>query len=132
MVSERGNRDFIASIVFLAYDDAISKDKSRDPAGARRFINPANDLFCTFCSLIDLDPDWVANGLQKKIADYDAQHPQQLVYKETYRGRKMDFQSYKTSREATQRAWCERRQKDPRQKAGKSRAFQESNNKTGS
>lgn len=49
-------RDLISAIIYQAYVD-----------GAINFIDVKNKVFRTYCLLIDLNPEYVANKLRKAI-----------------------------------------------------------------
>jgi hypothetical protein len=60
-------RALISAILAQAFNDAISPYRSDEPDGARRFINPNNELFAHYCHLIDLDPEYMAEKMQANI-----------------------------------------------------------------
>ena len=60
-------RRLISAILAQALTDAQSSYRGDEPDGARRFINADNELFCTYCYLIDLEPEYVARKMQETI-----------------------------------------------------------------
>lgn len=57
----------IAAILDQAFSDALSSGREANPIGARRFIYHDNKLFVHYCTLLDLDPEYVAKKMQEKI-----------------------------------------------------------------
>jgi hypothetical protein len=62
-----GCRSLVAAILHQAFTDATSPYRADEPEGARRFINPNNELFAHYCHLIDLDPEYMAQKMQSEI-----------------------------------------------------------------
>ena len=69
--NEEANKSLVVSILWQAYQDAISKNKANNPLSARHFIDKNNPLFIHYCELLEFDPDWMADNMQKKIAEHD-------------------------------------------------------------
>lgn len=60
----KGCRNVIAGILIQAFLDSFSRNRNDDSEGAKRFINHRNPLFITYCELLDLNPEYVAEHMQ--------------------------------------------------------------------
>ena len=62
-------RAFISAILVQAFNDALggSGIKIQDKMSALRFIDSENEMFCMYCSLLDLDPEYTAVVMKKQI-----------------------------------------------------------------
>ena len=66
-----GCRALIAAVLDQAFSDAISLKPAFGYVAARRFIDETNRLFCDYCYLLDLDPQYVARKMQQRIRRAD-------------------------------------------------------------
>lgn len=60
---EKRCRDLIAAIIYQAFIDA----KYNNLVGAKHFIDVRNQTFVMYCELLDYDPEFIADKLQKGI-----------------------------------------------------------------
>jgi hypothetical protein len=72
-MNTEGEKALIAAILTQAYCDACSLSSKDDPEGAKRFIDANNKLFCDYCYLLDLDPVYTAEMMQKRIINKSTQ-----------------------------------------------------------
>lgn len=70
-LNHEGNRFLVAAVLEQAYSDATSSQKANDYVGARRFINANNKLFCFYCELLEMNPEWVAKKMNERIEEHD-------------------------------------------------------------
>jgi hypothetical protein len=86
--NHEGERALIGAIFDQAYTDAISVDKSCNSRAARLFISNDCELFRIYCELLDMNPEYVARRMQKRIADHDAMMIDRMLHPENYKPKK--------------------------------------------
>lgn len=69
--NEPGNRNLVAAILEQAYSDAISNLAANQSEQARNFINENNEIFCQYCELLGMLPEYVARKMKKRIWEKD-------------------------------------------------------------
>jgi hypothetical protein len=60
-------RALVAAILCQAVSDAMSKDPICKPEQAFLFLNKNNKLFCDYCILIDLEPEWAERKIKEQM-----------------------------------------------------------------
>ncbi len=64
---EYGERGLISAILIRAFNDALGKSTPTDKASALRFINKDNELFCFYCEILSLDPEYVVRKFRNHL-----------------------------------------------------------------
>lgn len=70
-MDDHNHKALIASIVQQACNDACSLDPLCNAENAREFLQTDNELFCSYCYWLDIDPEWAVPFLHKKIIEVE-------------------------------------------------------------
>ena len=74
-----GCRALIFAILDQAYKDAISFKPEDNADEARRFISKNDEMFCYYCNLISLDPEYVARKMRVRIRMFDHKREKETI-----------------------------------------------------